>query len=278
MTTVIDADGTITYISPSVERTLGYPPEIMLGRSVLSLLHPDDLLALRGDLGDLIPPPGRSTTHQARYRHVDGGWRWLEVINTNLLEEPGVGGVVSNAREVTETRELHDQLRYQASHDGLTGLANRRLFTERLAASTSEDRRGHEPVAVMLIDLDGFKGINDTLGHHVGDAVLVAVADRMRTCVRAGDTPGRLGGDEFAILLPRADTTTASLVARRFLALLEQPVEAHGHTVRIAASVGIVADDPDDPDALLRRADSAMYQAKRSGKNQYVCAVSTRAG
>jgi diguanylate cyclase (GGDEF)-like protein/PAS domain S-box-containing protein len=274
ITTVVGRDGCISYISPSVLRVLGYTAEDVLGRPILSFLHPDDRAELSRQYALLVDSPGVSVTYQGRYQHAEGGWHWLDVITTNLLDEPSVRGFVSNAREITETRQLHDQLRYQASHDGLTGLANRRLFTERLAAATTaQHRRDDGAAAILLIDLDEFKAINDTLGHHVGDAVLVAVADRMRACVRAGDTTARLGGDEFAILLPGASPAAAAAVAERFLELLAEPACAHDHLLQIRASVGVACEPADDPDALLRSADAAMDAAKRAGKGRYVNAV-----
>jgi diguanylate cyclase (GGDEF)-like protein/PAS domain S-box-containing protein len=278
ITTVATPDGVFTYISPSVERVLGYSVDSALGQQVFAYIHPDDRGELLRQVDDLMATPAASITYQARYRHADGSWRWLEVISTNLLHEPSVRGIVSNAREVTETRLLHDQLRYQASHDGLTGLANRVLFTERLSAATVANRRTEAPVSILLIDLDEFKSINDTLGHHVGDAVLVAVAERMRACVRTGDTPARLGGDEFAILLPGAGPEVAAAIAQRFLDLLAQPVQIDGHKLPIHASVGIAADHSCDPDTLLRSADSAMYSAKRTGKGRFVSSVPANAG
>jgi diguanylate cyclase (GGDEF)-like protein/PAS domain S-box-containing protein len=274
ITTVASPDRVFTYISPSVERVLGYSVDSVVGQRVLAYVHPDDRGELLRNMDYLLATPAATITYQARYRHADGSWRWLEVISTNLLHEPSVGGIVSNAREVTETRLLHDQLRYQASHDGLTGLANRVLFTERLAAATVTNQRADHQVSILLIDLDEFKAINDTLGHHVGDAVLVAVAERMRACVRSGDTPARLGGDEFAILLPGTGSEVAAGIAQRFLELLAQPVQIDGHRLPIRASVGIAADHAGDPDTLLRSADSAMYSAKRTGKGRYVSAAS----
>jgi diguanylate cyclase (GGDEF)-like protein/PAS domain S-box-containing protein len=269
ITTMLDANGIFRYVSPSIARVLGYPPDRILGQCLYHLVHPDDRAEQLPGWRQMVATPNASTTNQARYRHADGSWRWLETISRNLLHEPGVEAIVTNSREVTETRELHDQLRYQASHDGLTGLANRSLFTARLTEAT----RPGVPTAILLIDLDEFKVINDSLGHHVGDAVLVAVAQRLRACVRSGDTPARLGGDELAVLLPGADPAVAAEVAQRFLDALTQPVRAHGHLLHVRASVGIAAADQEDPGELLRHADAAMYTAKRDGKGRYFQAV-----
>jgi len=265
VTTMLSRDGTLTYVSPSVERVLGYPQHRILGRSLLEVLHPDDRTEQWELWQHLVSTPNATVSHQGRYRHADGTWRWLEVISRNLLHEPGVGGIVSNAREVTETRELHDQLVYQASHDGLTGLANRGLFTRRLTEAAVPGK----PTAILLIDLDEFKNINDTLGHLVGDAVLIAIGHRLGGCIRVGDTAARLGGDELAVLLPESDADTAAGIAQRFLDSLVQPVRVHGHLLDIRASVGTAVDDSGDPDELLRRADAAMYTAKRQGKGRH---------
>jgi diguanylate cyclase len=181
-------------------------------------------------------------------------------------------------RSLAEERRLHERLRYEASHDSLTRLANRTQLVERTtthppdAAATPDaaappdaappDAAAPPEVAVLLIDLDGFKEINDTYGHHVGDGVLIAVADRLRSCVRRGDTPARLGGDEFAVLLPGASAEDARRVAQRFLAEMERPIEVEGHPVLARASVGMAVGRGEDLAGLLRVADSLMYQAK----------------
>jgi diguanylate cyclase (GGDEF)-like protein/PAS domain S-box-containing protein len=266
---VTGADGSLTYLSPSVERTLGYPAATMLGGPMLDMLHPDDRADVTERMGLVRAADQASVTHQSRYRHADGSWRWLDVISTNLLAEPSVEGIVSNAREVTETRSLHEKLRHQATHDGLTGLPNRSLFAERLAALAGDDSG---PVAVLMVDLDGFKQINDSLGHHVGDAVLIAVAHRIMDCIRSTDTAARLGGDEFAILLPGSGPEPAAMVAQRLLDRLGTPFEAAGELLSVGASIGIATDGTGDFEALLRSADSAMYEAKRGGKNRYALA------
>src|SRR5690606_23514020 len=153
----------------------------------------EDLARLMPQMVELMITPNATLTYQARYRHADGSWRWLDVVSRNLMLEPEVGGVVSNARDVTEARLLQDQLRHQASHDALTGLPNRALFAERLAAAANG------LAAILVIDLDDFKWINDTYGHHIGDKVLIGVADRLHSVMPENGTPARLGGDEFAV-------------------------------------------------------------------------------
>jgi diguanylate cyclase (GGDEF)-like protein len=171
--------------------------------------------------------------------------------------------VVSLDASVREARTLEEQLRHKATHDPLTLLANRALFDERMQQAGSGD------VGVLLIDLDDFKEINDTLGHHVGDAVLVAVAERLRQCVRQGDTVARLGGDEFAVLLPDSPPGQASSVAARITAVLAEPVLVEEHLLALRASIGVAAGGFGQADSLLREADAAMYLVKHNGKGGY---------
>jgi diguanylate cyclase (GGDEF)-like protein/PAS domain S-box-containing protein len=259
ITSLIDHTGAMTYLTPAT-RMLGYEPSEMVGVRVLTLIHPDDLPEVLPDLQRLMVTPGATFTYQARYRHASGSWVWLEVTSRNLTHEPSVGAVVSNARDVTDARELQDRLRHEATHDALTGLANRVLFGRRLAA---EVPRG---VALLHIDLDGFKPINDTYGHHAGDVVLVRVAARLRAALPETAVAARLGGDEFAALLPGAGTATAGLAADRFRAALAEPIEVDGHRLTIGASIGVVAGTGGDPEALLRSADEAMYRIKHAAR------------
>ena len=192
------------------------------------------------------------------------------VVSTSLVVARQLAAFAENAsllaRLEASFRELRRQeqlLRHQASHDHLTQLANRTLFTERagLATDTTTDQ-----MTVVMIDLDDFKPINDTLGHHVGDAVLVAVADRLRACVRPGDTVARLGGDEFAILLPAATVADGIGITERITAALTGPILVQGHLLHVRASIGLATGTSDDPETLLRDADNAMYVTKRDRK------------
>lgn len=258
ITSVADAAGALTYVTPATERLLGKSPAAVLGTTVESHIHPDDLPAFVTAMDTLRSAPNASVTYQVRYAHADGSWRWLDVVSRNLLHLPSVGGYVSNARDATQARVLQDELRHRATHDGLTGLANRTLFDARLA-----DAAAHRIAAVLLVDLDDFKVVNDTHGHHAGDAVLVGVAERLAASVPAGGTAARIGGDEFAVLLPGSDLRDADAVARRFLELLDVPVSVDGHQLLVRASVGVVDGDPKAAGALLQRADARMYATKR---------------
>jgi diguanylate cyclase (GGDEF)-like protein len=208
----------------------------------------------------------------ARVSRADGEWRWLEGVVSNLLDDPDVAGIVVNARDVTERRRAEEATRHQALHDPLTGLPNRRLFNDRLDHALGRQARAEGSIAVLVIDLDGFKTVNDSLGHGVGDSLLVAIAQRFRRSLRTFETIARLGGDEFAILIEDfRSPDEAEKVAQRMLDALADPVPLTDREVAIGASIGIaIAERGDDaPERLLSNADAAMYRAKREGKGCY---------
>lgn len=259
ITVVLDAGGEPHYASPAAERVLGLV--VGGGTDLTGLLHPDDAPETRAFWSRVTQHAGVSLHHTLRVRHVDGSVRWLDVIATNLLDDPSVRGVVCNARDVTEARAQHDRLSYEASHDPLTGLLNRAAFEDRLTAL--RPRADLASLAVLLIDLDDFKPVNDQYGHHVGDALLVEVAARLQTCFRSQDAVARLGGDEFAVLLPGLDADQARTAASRAADLLREPVGFEGLTLQVRASVGTAVGRPQDAPALVREADAAMYRAKQ---------------
>ncbi len=269
---IINAEGRYTYVSPSIRRVLGLDVSDWLGKpSTVGHMHPADLAAAQETFAKVLAQPGVAVHGQSRLRHADGTWRWMEFTCVNLLADPAVQGLVCNARDVTATRRYQDQLAYQATHDELTGLASRSLFTSRTDRAVVQGRPG--TVAVALVDLDDFKTINDRLGHSVGDALLVAVAARLRGCVRPDDTVARLGGDEFAILLTGLLPGDTGAIADRIIKALSVPVSAAGHDLLVQASIGLAENDQQayqNADDLLRRADVAMYAAKELGKNRYM--------
>jgi diguanylate cyclase (GGDEF)-like protein len=196
-------------------------------------------------------------------------WRHLEAHVSDLRGDRHVRGVVMNARDVTERVRLEDELTHQAYHDGLTGVANRALFRDRLDQAIAIAARTRATFAVLVVDLDGFKAVNDSLGHDAGDELLTAVARRFEEVLRPGDTIARFGGDEFGLLLDGADDSRAVEVARRLLARLSEPLDVSGQ-LSLGASIGVALHprDGEDGDELVRRADVAMYAAKEAGRGR----------
>ncbi len=188
-----------------------------------------------------------------------------------MLHDPSVGAIVLNYRDVTQRKATEKQLEYQAYYDAMTGLPNRLLFRDRVVNAIAQARRNRRGVAVMYLDLDHFKLVNDSLGHSLGDALLSEVAARLQGCVRASDTISRLGGDEFTILLIDTSSSEAIAgVARKILQSLSHPFRVGGHELFVTASIGIsiFPTDGDEVEILLKSADSAMYRAKELGRNQ----------
>jgi diguanylate cyclase (GGDEF)-like protein/PAS domain S-box-containing protein len=269
---VLGEDGLVRYESPAVERILGRRADEGIGRLATEDVHPDDRLTFDRRLTEVALSSGSEVAVEYRARHADGTWRTLEAIAKNLLDDPAVGGVVVNYRDITERKVLEEQLRHQAFHDVLTGLANRSLFRDRLGHALARASRGGRPTAVLYLDLDDFKAVNDRLGHAEGDRLLVAVGDRLRSATRDGDTVARLGGDEFAIIVEETDPTEAAQAAGRILEALARPFDLGERPVAARASIGIAIRlaDGGDADELLRRADIAMYAAKARGGNCHV--------
>ena len=268
---ITTADGRITYESAAVERVLGHRVEDRLGRNALDDLHPDDRVWAEQMLGDVARLPASQVSAEVRVRHADGSWLVIEAVAKNLLQDPAVGGIVVNYRDVTGRKSLEDELKRQAFHDSLTGLANRALFADRLQHASSRAERAPTTLAVLFVDLDDFKTVNDSLGHSEGDLLLTEVAERLRAAVRAGDTIARMGGDEFAILIEDpVEGETPVDVGRRLLAQLEAPFVHGAKELFVRASIGIAVTRGRDhtPEEVLRNADVAMYTAKSNGKNR----------
>jgi diguanylate cyclase (GGDEF)-like protein/PAS domain S-box-containing protein len=253
---------------------LGWAPAALIGRSVDELVEAVDAPRARAALERLLQPgtPTPRPSFEVAVRDAQGGLVHLEAVGNNLLATPAVGGLVLTLRDVSERRAMEDALRHQAFHDGLTGLPNRALFDDRLAQALARDRRGESQVAVVLVDLDDFKAVNDSLGHAAGDDLLVECARRFDAIVRATDTAARLGGDEFAVLVEDHDAAgAAGDVARRLRAALDRPFAIEGRALHVAASVGVaVAEAGVAPLDVVRNADIAMYQAKERGGDELV--------
>src|SRR5437867_2008328 len=272
--TLLDADGVVTYQSPSIERVLGFRVDEVEGRRFDRLLSEGD----RPLLAQLIAVDGtggsEGHTIECSVRHRDGTTLRFEVQHTDLLHDEHVRGIVLNSRDISERKAFEEQLAHQAFHDPVTKLANRALFSDRVEHALMRSQRGSPEIAVMFIDLDDFKTVNDSLSHAAGDEVLQEVGRRLKIAVRPTDTVARFGGDEFAVLLDGiGGSEDAADAAARILRALDLPVEIEGKHVFARASVGIclVGEDLETPEAeeLLRNADVAMYMAKRDSKGSY---------
>ncbi|MDQ4126851.1 MAG: EAL domain-containing protein, partial [Actinomycetota bacterium] len=273
--TVVDARGTIQYYSPSAETVMGFKPEEFIGKNALEdvQIHPEDLPRMLDIFGYLVENPGVNYAMELRMRHADGSWRVIEATANNLLDDPSVNGIVINSRDVTERKAFEEQLSHRAFHDPLTDLPNRALFTDRLGHALARADRHPESVAVLFVDLDNFKVINDSLGHKAGDELLVATTERLRHCLRPGDTVARLSGDEFTVLLEdMADRKEAIRLAERIAERMGEPFVLRGREAFTTTSIGIAfaTSSADRPDDLLRKADIAMYRAKSRGKAGYM--------
>jgi diguanylate cyclase (GGDEF)-like protein/PAS domain S-box-containing protein len=266
MITVVAPDTTVLYEAGAVRAMLGYEPSDLEGAKLTEWLHPDDVPSL---LALCAGANGHSESRELRLRHRDGGLRTCEARATSLLGHEVWDGVVLNVWDISERKALEERLRHQAFHDGLTGLANRALFGDRLAHALVRGARTKRHVTVLMVDLDDFKSINDSLGHAAGDRLLGEFARRLQESMRAADTIARLGGDEFALILDesasRADDERA---ARRIIAAARRPFRLEGRSFPVTVSVGVARSVPGASSAeqLVRDADLAMYAAKGEGK------------
>ncbi|WP_067502084.1 bifunctional diguanylate cyclase/phosphodiesterase [Actinoplanes sp. TFC3] len=259
--------GQIQYASPSVAAVLGCDSAEVTGDVINSMLHPDDLGEVLSWMQELrAGATGESIRRELRVRQNDGSYLYFDAVATNRLRDPDLGAIIVSLRDISVRQALEEQLSRQAFADPLTGLANRARFAERLAAAvTTSDER---PATVLLIDLDGFKTVNDELGHNAGDQLLTEVAGRLHRWTRAGDTPARLGGDEFAVILQDTTPAEAAALTDRLLEHLRRPVRLHNREFPLTASIGMAGAGPGAPvsaEHLLRNADLAMYAAKRDG-------------
>ena len=275
--TVVSPEADVLYQSESAQRVFGYTAQWLTGRRLTKLLDPESGIRLAQALRQVAGRPYATTVLELPVPHHDGRLRQAEMTITNLLSDPSVAGLVLNTRDISERKELQDQLVHEAYHDALTQLANRALFRERVADALRTRGPGDD-VTVLFLDLDGFKEVNDSLGHLAGDQLLVQVADRLRASVREGDVVARFGGDEFAVLVQASLTDPAQgigddaeQVARRIVEVLEQPFGSDTRDIHVQASIGLASAtmlgdaEGDGAEQLMRNADLAMYKAKSAG-------------
>jgi diguanylate cyclase (GGDEF)-like protein/PAS domain S-box-containing protein len=258
--------GGCDYASASVTTLVGRDEADLLGQGFATFVHPDDRAAL-----ETVRVTGAPRELMFRMANQFGNWRQLEAAVTDLRHDRRVRGVVLNARDVTERIRLEEELTHQALHDELTGLANRALFRDRLDHALARSKVNRDPVVVLILDIDWFKQVNDTLGHDAGDLLLKELALRFDRTMRSSDTTARLGGDEFAILLEGSSEQEATAIAARLLDRLRtEAVQIGGREVVVAASIGIAVHPggSGNREDLLRHADVAMYAAKDGGRGR----------
>ncbi len=267
-------NGTLRYVSPAAAGVYGREAEDLVGAELSSIIHPDDLGRVVHEVRRfLAAPPHEEPTTRIECRFRSGTGDWLNVESTVNRHQ---GGLLLNSRDVTERVRLQAQLQHNAEHDPLTDLPNRTLFTARVRQALSGRRSGDPGTAVLFIDLDGFKQVNDTIGHQAGDELLIQAGRRLQESVRAGDTAARLGGDEFAALIMGDGTRDQGAreyqvheIADRLRLTLSQPYRIGASEVRVAASIGVAFAEPAiSPTDLMRNADLAMYRAKAGGKDR----------
>ena len=267
---LVDIDTTIQYVTPSAERVLGYDPAALIGTQLTKLLHPDDVPAVLAFFSEATKNEGVTPTVEWRAGHRDGSWLHLETIGNNLLDDPNVGHMVLNTRDISDRKALEQQLSHQAFHDPLTDLANRALFKDRVEHALLSRARATTPLGVLFLDLDNFKTVNDSLGHVVGDELLITAAKRIQSCLRSADTAARLGGDEFAVLIEDATGEVSVHIAERIIEAFKAPFTLQGKKSFIHTSLGIATSNSGEgADEILRNADIAMYTAKNAGKGCY---------
>jgi diguanylate cyclase (GGDEF)-like protein/PAS domain S-box-containing protein len=264
---VLDRSGVIQYASPATARVLGYREGALNGKSLLALVHPDDKPA---SLLDLAQPDeqGVGLPVELRLNAADDSWRFLEIIVSDLTDNPAIGGLVLNGRDVTERVETAHALAARAYTDAFTGLPNRMRLLDRLGQALA-DLSDDGTVAVLLLDLDHLKSVNEGYGRPVGDKVLSEIANRLRDAVGQAGTPARLRSDEFAVVVPDSDSNEVVLLANRLRDALSEPVEADGNRVTITASIGVAFAKPgQESESLLGEADHALIHAKENGGNR----------
>ncbi len=267
---VLQPDGEWT-ASDAGTRQLGYPKGFDPDGGVFALVHPDDMATAVEALTEVLD--GRRGPHDAielRIRDAEGGYHFYECVGQNLGDDTAVGGVVITARNVDRRKALEAQLARDATHDALTGLLNRAAFMVRLERALARRDAASESTALLFLDLDRFKQVNDTLGHVAGDALLIEISARIQRAVRAADTVARLGGDEFVVLCEDIDAPERALeIADRIAAAVEERVLIGEREAFVGASIGVAFANPEQTASdLMRDSDAAVYRAKREGRSR----------
>ena len=269
---LVSLGGRFLRVNRALREITGYPEHELLGRTFGEITHPDDVDTDLDALRDLIDGERYGYRTEKRYIHAEGHAVWISLhVSPVYVGDGTLSCLISQIEDISDRKESEERLTRQALHDSLTGLPNRTLFADRVRMSAS--RRSTTGYAIVYLDLDGFKLVNDTLGHAAGDQVLIEVARRLERLMRAGDTLARLGGDEFALLCEEVGEREVRAIADRVIDAVGKPIDVQGTTITQAASIGISlysAEGPlAEPDEMLGEADLAMYRAKAAGKSRY---------
>ncbi len=269
---VVNLEGIIKYASPSHLTKLGIPPEYYLNKSILSFLHSEDMYKVKDSLEKIIDSK-QSVSLELRRLKKSGDWIWFDAVGTPVFDDNGhVIRIIFEARDITERKEYEQKLEHLALYDNLTSLPNRVLFNRRLKEEMEQTKRLKGSLAIMFLDLDRFKQVNDTMGHDIGDELLNKFGERVKGCLREKDTIARLGGDEFVILLPNlGDDQEPINLAKEIIKALQEPWEIGEHNFNTTSSIGIALYQHYEINhsALLKNADIALYEAKEKGRNNY---------
>ena len=284
----VDLDGIVSEMNPAAERMLWYDKDEVVGSKSLFIFHDSGEVAQRAaelshDYGSHVNPGmevftmiaslGLTADTEWTYIRKDGSRLDVQLIVSPLMDEAGdMFGILSVAYDITERKRVEEHISHIAHHDALTGLPTRTLLRDRLHSALGRAFYNQSSIALLMVDLDNFKRINDTIGHHAGDAVLVSIANRLRASLRRSDTVARMGGDEFVVMLEDIHTVyEAERITQKLVDAIRQPITINNEVHSITASVGICIypERAEDEETLLRNADAAMYYAKADGRNSY---------
>ena len=267
---VLDNQGNITYVSPVVERLSKYKVSDLIGKPFIPLVYPDDLPALLESFERMVT--GQLEPWEFRILDKDGRIIWVRTSSRPLYDDGQVVGVTALMTDITGRKQMEQKLEEMATHDFLTGLPNRVLLLDRFNIAAALAQRNKARLAVMSLDLDKFKTINDTLGHDAGDQVLKAVSTRLMGIIRASDTLARVGGDEFIlVMLDTKRREDDAIIAQKILDVFKEPLIVDGHGLHLSTSIGIAIypEDAQDLETLTKKSDAAMYYSKGHGRDQF---------
>lgn len=267
---MLDTEGNITYVSPVVERLTKYKVSDLIGKPFIPLIYPDDLPGLLNSFNRLVS--GHLEPWEFRVLDKDGRVIFVRTSSRPLYKDGEIAGVTALMTDISERKLLEQKLEELATHDYLTCLPNRVLLTDRFTIAAALSHRNKSRLAVMSLDLDNFKSINDTLGHEAGDQVLKTVSTRLAALIRASDTLARIGGDEFVlVMLETKRMEDATAVAQKILDSFAEPLLIDGHPLHLSTSIGIAIypEDAEDIETLIKKSDAAMYYSKGHGRNQF---------